>query len=458
MSRKPLFALSSCVQESNPLKFYILLGVVALFSSLPFAVGQQGLDWRHAGDLIQAGNYAGALKESERLLAERPNDVLLLRFKGICRMETGHQDEAVTVLRRAVTLNPNSIASRFYLAQALAYQGGAVEASDLLREIQRMAPDSEYARRAAAVLPDLENLRNSRQAMPAQKRWDVTLRVAGEYDDNVPARASQDPNIPQAASFRLVTAADLEFRPLDQNLDQTPITLGVGYSFYQSLHERSSLEGFDLTSNSGRLYLQRSGQTAGMPYKARLTGHYTDDQLGGNQFDTSEGLRSDLDLQLSDWAVLAPFYSADWKNFRNKGNPPSQFSRDGLDQSIGFNQYFYTFHNKLVLSVGYAYRWADTDGQEFQLSSHQLNSSATVALPWKLNWVTSLAYANEDYLDFTPTPRRINNVITVSTVLSRPLWNPNVTADASYSYTTSLSTRTDDYKRNIIGLGLTYHF
>ena len=88
----------------------------AVLSSLPFAMSQQGSSWQHAGELIQPGNYAGALKESERLLAERLNNVLLLRFKGICLMETGRQDEAVKVLRRAVTLNPNSIASRFYLA------------------------------------------------------------------------------------------------------------------------------------------------------------------------------------------------------------------------------------------------------------------------------------------------------------------------------------------------------
>lgn len=433
------------------------MALAVLFSPC-LSAAQPGSYWQPAGALIQGGNYAGALKETERLLGEHPDDTVILRLKGICLIELGRADEAVATLRRAVSLNPASVAARFYLAQALAAQGGALEARDLLREVQAMAPASEYARRAATILPDLENLGSSRQAMPDKKRWDVSLRLAGEYDDNVPTRAQNDPTRSKAGSFRLVTAMDLDFRVFDQKLDQTSCTLGAGYSIYQSFHERSALQAYDLTSQSGRLYVEHSGQTSGMPYKARVTGLYTDDRLSGSPFGTTAGLRAALELQWASWAVLAPSYSVDWKNFKNNGTPPALFSRDGVEQSVGFNQYFYTLHNKLVLNIGYAYRWADTKGQEFNLSSHQVNAGATVALPWKCTWTTSLAYSSEDYVDYTFTPRRVDDVITVSTVLSRPLWSPDATLDLGYAHTSSFSVSTVSYRRNVISLGLGYHF
>ena len=423
------------------------------------ALAEEPAYWAPVGALVQQQNYQAALQETDRLLLAHADDALLLRVKGICLVELDREGEAVTVLRRAVKLDPSGVAARFYLAQALACQGGAVEAIDLLHEVQKAAPESEYARRAAAVLPDLENLRSSRPALPVAHRFEVNLRVAGEYDDNVPVRSNHDANRSHAGSFRLVTAADIEFRPLDQQLDKTPFTLGVGYSIYQSVHERRSLNDYDLTSQSARLYLQRSGQFGKTPFKARLTGQYSNDRLGGNPFSDAFGLRAGLELQWAEWAVLSPSYSVDWKNFSNRGNPSSLYSRDGVEQSIGFEQFFYTFHNKLVLSLGYAYRWADTDGQQFRLNSHRIKFSATVALPGKWSWANTVSYATEDYVDFVPTPRRADDVITFSTVFSRPLWNPNATFDISYSHTASLSTDADaDYRRNIVGMGLSYHF
>jgi len=87
--------------------------------SLPLDAAQEY--WQTAAELVQAGEYAAACQVVDGLLADRPDDVLLLRIKGICLLETERETEAVSVLRHATEIEPTSVACRYYLAQALAY-------------------------------------------------------------------------------------------------------------------------------------------------------------------------------------------------------------------------------------------------------------------------------------------------------------------------------------------------
>lgn len=129
--------------------------------TLPNYAGETSY-WLSIVEFVQAEDYPAAYTETRRLLEIHPDDALLLRIQGICLLETGYLDEAVTVLTKALTLDSKSLACRYYLSQALAYRGSILESIKFVEEIISMAPDSEYATLAQPALKELyKPFRNS---------------------------------------------------------------------------------------------------------------------------------------------------------------------------------------------------------------------------------------------------------------------------------------------------------
>lgn len=108
--------------------------------------------------LYRAGEYEAVYEASVRLLEQHPDNPFLLRLKGICQMDLGQTRTAMGILRRALEADPDSIATRYYLAQAHAYEGELISAAQRLGEILALAPDSAYAEQARRILPELENM------------------------------------------------------------------------------------------------------------------------------------------------------------------------------------------------------------------------------------------------------------------------------------------------------------
>ncbi|MBN1669485.1 MAG: tetratricopeptide repeat protein [Kiritimatiellae bacterium] len=407
-----------------------------------------------AASLIKARQYAPAVQELDRLLTERADDILLLRLKGVCLMELGQSDEAAAVLKRAVALAPENVACRFYLAQALAYRGSVAEALRELGKVREMAPDSPYAERAATVIPKLHQLALSAQPMPAKRRWNVAARIAGEYDDNVPARSKHDEDGGSTDAWRALLSLYLEYRLLDQKIEKTPFTLGAAYSVYANWHEDDLYTDYDLVVHSGTVFVRKSGRRL-LPYNLEIAGSYSDVQLGTEPYSETAEARGELSIQWADWAVAAPRYSMSWKGFEDDTVQPDLYSRDGLDQTIGIDQYFYLFDNRLILGLGYGYRTARTEGGTFDIDSHNGQMSASVALPLNLRIRTRVEYADEDYIEYTPDPRRTDDSWTVSTSLSRAVCGDWLRAELNHTYVTSQSTLAfAEFDRNVYGASL----
>jgi tetratricopeptide (TPR) repeat protein len=435
----------------------LVLALVALISCPAFAA--EGDHWQKAGELIQAGNYSQALQEVDRLLGERPGDVLLLRFKGICHLQLNDLDSSVKSLKEALQKDPNSVAARYYLAQAYAYRGNVLLAIELLTEVREKAPGSRYAEQAARVLPELQSLAVTAQAVSDNKRWNVTLRSGGEFDDNAMARSDNDPDVTHTDTWRFISSAYLEIRPVDQNVDRTPVTGGLAYSIYQSLHERTeAFEEFDLTSQTARVFLRRSDRAWGKPVKFEVYGDYTDSRLGNHSYGQDVSTGASLHWQWAPWATVSPSYSIKWKDFRNDTTAPEQFSRDGHEQSFGVSNRIYAFQNSVVLGTSYYYRRAQARGSQFDIDSHDIGGNVNVSLPWQWGLFAGVTYSTEDYVQFVPEPTRADDSLSVSASLSRPLWNPNLMMEFNYNYTTADSNIDfSGYSRQTFGVAFTYY-
>lgn len=422
--------------------------------------------------VVREGDVARTLDAADRILQTTPQDVTALRVKAIALMENDQLPEAIAVLRQALKIDPDSVACRYYLAEALATQGHLAESVALLDDVKKRAPSSEYARRADIVLPDLRIMvvgtSNSYDAIygalgtPASssvKRLGVQLRAALEYDDNVAARADGSGFSGPESSIRALFGWAVDFAPLHQQLDDSPVTLGLTFDGYQSWHERTALGAYDVNQNILGAYLDRQGELGDVSYRARIGGAWEYTRVGGEFFNHAEGLRTRFDLQWKPWALTSLRYDYDHKNFSDDTPLPETFSRDGDYHNAGLDQYFYLWDNRVILGLGYSYRWADTRGSQFEISGHGANLSLQVDLPARLTWRGSVQYLNEDFTQYTPNPQRLDNAWIFTTSLSRPVFTDNLTLELSYSYSVAdSSVQFAEYERQILGLGLRYRY
>ncbi len=441
--------MKSAVRFAIPL--VVLLGLLLM---LPIASAAVPEHLQKAAALMQSSHYAPALEEIDRQLATHADDEVLLRLKGICLMELNRNSDAIAVQERAVSLYPGSVACRFYLAQALAYDGRIAEALSHLKVVQESAPESPYAERAAAAIPRLESLAASAQVPQKARRWTLCLRVAEEHDDNVPARSSETASDGVDESWREVVSAYFELRAVDQDRGRSPLTVGSYISAYANWHEESVYSDYDVLVGSAALFVRRSG-SLGLPYDIDLTASFTDVDLGEDPYSSTWDASLGIEIQWARWAVLTPRVAWASKDFENDTTMPELYSRDGTDSIAGVDQYLYLFGNRLTLGVGYEYRKVEADGTLFDIDSHNAHVAIYVSLPLKFRMGTRVSYAEEDYIEYTPDPRRVDDSLNVNTSLSRPLFCNWLTAEISHTYESSESTVAfADYERNVAGVSL----
>jgi len=150
-------------------------------------------------------------------------------------------------------------------------------------------------------------------------------------------------------------------------------------------------------------------------------------------------------------------YSIHWKDFEFETEFPDFFSRDGREQEATLNTYTYLFQNRVILGLGYGYLWNDVDGSQFELRRHRVTGTATLSLPKKFRFFTSVSYANEDYDKFVPDPKREDDVITYYASLSRPVWKDAFRVEANVTHSSTDSSREfAEYRRTVYGVAVSW--
>jgi tetratricopeptide (TPR) repeat protein len=93
---------------------------------------------------FEAGRYREARELAMGGLADRPDDVELLKLAGRCGVELG-RDDAVAQLERATELAPNDADAWHALGEALATEGRNDEAGAAFRKAVELDPDDQVA-------------------------------------------------------------------------------------------------------------------------------------------------------------------------------------------------------------------------------------------------------------------------------------------------------------------------
>lgn len=436
---------------------FVMASFFSVFLFFSFSSAEDYAYWQKAGDLMIAGDLNAAIKELNRLLAEEPEDTLLLRLKGICFIGLEKPDQAVRVLRRAMKINPSGVAVRFYLAKALAQRGSVLEAIDLLVSIEDMAPDSSYADRAREIMPQLRSVEAANRPVADSKRWNPYISLAMEYDDNVPARSKHEQST-STGSLREIASGVIEYRVIDQNLDDKNFSLGIKHTLYYSWHEKSEFSSYDLGFNSSDLFFEKNDIIYHLPYTITLAGNYSDTRLGGNSYSNSVGISANASIQWWEKAFAGLAYSVVWEDFKYDTDYPETYSRDGTTHYFGLDHYLNLLENKVLWGIGGEYRIADTEGFQFKRNTYNLFTSFDIALPLGISFSSRFDYTNSDYIKYVPEPRRIDDIITISLSLTYPLFNRFfVTGGYTYLYSGS-NLYFSDYSREIFNISLNYYY
>lgn len=402
----------------------------------------------------RANQFADAAAELDRLIEEHGERALLLRLKGICLLDLDRVAEALDTLERAVELAPENAASRYYLAQALATAGRIDESLRHLARVRVLAPESSYAKRAAGAEQSLRRLAGGIRTETGTKRWNLYVRTAAEYDDNVPVRSKHEEGDEDCASLRWVGSLYAEIRLLDE-AGGAPLTAGLSGSAYASRHEDSDYDAWDLEVFSGGLFVRKSGQAGTVPWSGLISGDVSSTMLDGDSYSEDVDLSAGLDLQWLEGAVFRVRGSATWRDYENETEYPHWYSRDGADLSASVDQLITLMDERILLGLGYTYRHADTEGSQFRIDSNNGRIFLGADLPLELRLDVSLAYSEEDYIDYSPEPRRLDDTTVITSSLSRPLWE-GTGLSLDHTYTASASTEEyAEYERNIYSLSFT---
>lgn len=409
---------------------------------------------------MKSGNFAAAALEARRLRVASPDDPTLLRLEGVCLLETGDFDAAAAILGRAVAIDPAGVAARYYLAQAHAYRGGVREAIGFLRDVVRMAPESEYARLSLAVIPELESVAAAHTSLAKRQRWSLYLRAGYEHDDNVPARADSDPDTSPTASWRQAASSYAELRVLDQNLDRPPMTLGVGLSYYRTAYDADEFKGYAVESPGGSAYLGHRGTVVGMPYGFRIQGNYSVVELGGDPYNKAWGAEATADLQWLGHALTSLAYGWEQRDFENDTTAPESYSRDGTSQTYCVSQTFFLWGDRISLGADYTHRVENADGSQFDLGSNDVSARLSLLLPGKFRLVARYQYQKEDYVRFVPDPpRRLDDINTYRLTISRRFWGNRIGLEGSFTSVVSDSNQDfSRYRRTTYGAALDIGF
>ena len=295
-------------------------------------------------------------------LAEKasPDEALVYYYQGLSHFKLAEYQQMPPRFLRAMTLGPDLSSSAHYYSGLAYYQQGILdEARAEFEEAQKLQPESEFGKSAAAYLEQIKT------GVPIQqrKRWDLIFSVSSQWDDNVVLLPSgfSPPAGPTGISRSSDYRTALYLRGEARAFEQGPFVAGASYALYQSFHR--TLSAFDVESHTPTVFVQH---TAG-PVQTRLQYIYDYVLVGRSPFLVAHSIAPLITVRESPTLltqVLLKYQNLDFKDGRFQFNS----FRDGHDWLAGAMQYWFFAKTTGHVRVGYTYDEYITAGKDVSLA------------------------------------------------------------------------------------------
>lgn len=265
-------------------------------------------------------------------------------------------------LRRDARLAPTC---NYYLGAIALRRGEREQATRLLDAVVADQPATAAGRAARGLI-------EAQLADP--RRWSFAASVAGGYDSNVVQLDASQP-LPSVtkrhavfSQVSLATGYDL----LRTHADHVNVSYEIAASFYEGI---SSFDAIDQ-----RLALRwRHRLNERLALNAALDNRYS--RIGGESLSYELTLPLSLDTRLTDWAVLRLSYAFGYaENFLSVA---PTLDRDGTAHTLGAMLFVQCPPHGATARVGYAHRWNNTKGSDYDYESDIVSAGVNLPLAWR---------------------------------------------------------------------------
>lgn len=413
------------------------------------------------------GKYRDALSSlnaAEKISTDNP---LTYYFKGLVSQQLSAYDQSQALFSRAMALNPDLTPTVRYYTGIGHYQRGLLEEAQKEFEaaIDASEPDSDLARSAKELLAQ------QRSAAQRQRRWDLSMSLSGQYDDNVVLLplGTQPPGgqtgISQKHDYRSAFYIRGEFR----GIQTATWTVGATYGFYQTFHHKLST--FDVEDHSPSLFIQHQFGLL----QTRLQYIYDYVKVGRSPYLIAHAIQPTFTFaegRNSFTLIQFRYQDKDFQHGRFSGNS----FRDGKNWLAGVTQYIYFADGEGQARIGYTYDTDRTGGGSSDIAIvgnqshadwayHAHRLSAGLSFPPIKTVRLSLAfdyykqqYDNPSSFALGGMTRRSDDIIFFTSTLSRPITDV-LSIALEYNYTRDQSNITFfNYARNVFSVTLNARF
>lgn len=290
-----------------------------------------------AAKLFQAEQYEQAISKMDELLAKYPKDPLIIRYKAIALDQMGKSKEAIKIFEDLLLEYPDHVPTHYFLGQAYARDG----------QQEKAAREWEWVVSRGEGTPYIDWAQDSidRFGTPAPrssakiKRWNVIGQYGYEYDSNVILRPA-DGN----------AAADREKDGGRQTLDlgaryraytKRDMVVDLLYTVRQSIHDHS-LNEFNFHSQEFGVNFRKKFQLAGRDFVGGLRYEFLLGFLEDRLFSARNRWLLSAETRFTERTRTVFYDRVSQARYSDDGSEPSQTSRDGIYNDLGFTQYFYS--------------------------------------------------------------------------------------------------------------------
>ena len=380
-----------------------------------------------------------SLSAIEAQLEERvrrdSTDTSAWRMLGHLRMQKADWTGALISLQTAVNIDPFSAAAFHDLGIVSQELGESEKSAGAMQRVIELAPDSEYAATAHAILdqltasgvvpasyevrsfdgsndaPLVRDPRDDEETesffQTLKKDLDLRLDFGTQWNDNISlVPSSREILVGNLASSQ--ANASLSARYIAFASDQFRIgpTLDIDYTLNEGNFDRLNLQSYRTGAFADAVFKWNDLQI-----KPRVAYSYTHDLFGGNTYGQRQTLASSIGCVWTPTQITTAYWSVDINNIINRSPLREITSQDGVSNTVGLlhdsvrrDSFFRTFR------VGADLTHVDAEGSNFRYNGVSLYTQAVFVIVPKLHFTARGGWAYRDYYDFTQTPSRNTQV------------------------------------------------
>ncbi|MFH0811427.1 MAG: tetratricopeptide repeat protein [Pseudomonadota bacterium] len=322
---------------------------------------------------FRAGDYAKALSNFMDAEKAQPDRAMLYFYQGYINYLIEKFDMVASPLNKAQELDPSLTQScQFYRAMSLMKSKNYNDAEKEFQATIDTAPETELAEAAKSLKVRVAELRKQ------EKRWSIIPSISMQFDDNVTLEPDELPTavrVSDEEDFRTVFHLIGEYRFFKNDCWSS-----VGrYTYYESLH--SSLHDFDLIKNQVNLNLTRMATLGGLSTTLGFDVDYSHNLLDARSYLDTIHFRTTWGMNLKQNNFLQWQWKIQTKDF-HYSIFNSQADRDGVNNLVGFNHFWFHCNNARYFRWGFLYDHDSTNGSDWDYDGYRFLMGYSLPL-WK---------------------------------------------------------------------------